>query len=375
MPDLRAVQKRLTILALLFAATVACAAPSAKRVPASGGRTQPKAAARSAPAKPAAKKTSAQSAKKTPATARDDVPPMTGKPAPKGAGPLAPYRSAVAVDAETGRVLFADFADRTAFPASVTKLMTFLLVLEDVQAGRYALTDVAVGTVYAASMEPSKVDLRPGQAMTIEDLLFAIMVKSANDAAVILAEHAAWAHAGGKGRMPVDSKWNSKALVESFVARMNRRARELGMASTRYYSPNGLPPGLQEARGFDTSTAADQARLCRRIVGIEGALRYTSPARRTVTVGEGEEAVKLALSAHNYFLPGTSDKNGLVRPVPGCDGLKTGYTAASGSSIALTASRNGRRVIVVVLGSAGRHEREAAADRILHDALGSVSMW
>ena len=375
MPDLRAVQKRLTTLALLFAATVACAAPSAKRVPASGGRTQPKAAARSAPAKPAAKKPSAPSAKKTPATARDDVPPMTGKPAPKGAGPLAPYRGAIAIDAQTGRVLFADFENRTAFPASVTKLMTFLLVLEDVQARRYALTDVAVGTHYAASMEPSKVDLRPGQAMTVDDLLFAIMVKSANDAAVVLAEHSAWVHAGGKGRMPVDPKWDSRGLVEVFVARMNRRAKELGMASTRYYSPNGLPPGLREARGFDTSTAADQARLCRRIVEIEGALRYTSPAHRTVTVGEGEEAVKLGLSAHNYFLPGTSDKNGLVRPVPGCDGLKTGYTAASGSSIALTASRNGRRVIVVVLGSAGRHEREAAADRILHDALGSISMW
>lgn len=375
MPDFRTVLKLLAVPVLFFAATATCAAAPAKRGPVPGGQARQKGAARSAPAKSAAKKAPVRAAKKAPARARDDVPPMTGKPAPKGAGPLAPYRSAVAVDADTGRVLFADFADRTAFPASVTKLMTFLLVLEDVQAGRYALTDVAVGTAYAASMEPSKVGLRPGQAMTVDDLLFAIMVKSANDAAVILAEHAAWAHAGGKGRMPVDPKWNSKALVESFVARMNRRARELGMVSTRYYSPNGLPPGLREARGFDTSTAADQARLCRRIVGIEGALRYTSPAYRTVTVGEGEEAVKLGLSAHNYFLPGTSDKNGLVRPVPGCDGLKTGYTAASGSSIALTASRNGRRVIVVVLGSAGRHEREAAANRILHDALGSVSMW
>ena len=145
------------------------------------------------------------------------------------------------------------------------------------------------------------------------------------------------------------------------------------MSSTRYYSPNGLPPGLREARGFDTSTAADQALLCRRIVKIPGALRFTSAANRTVTVGDA--GAKLGLSAHNYFLPGTSDKNGLVRPVPGCDGLKTGYTAASGSSIALTASRNGRRVVVVVLGSAGRHEREAAANRILLDALGAVSLW
>ena len=81
------------------------------------------------------------------------------------------------------------------------------------------------------------------------------------------------------------------------------------------------------------------------------------------------------LSAHNYFLPGTADRQRLCTPVPGCDGLKTGFTAASGNSIMLTASRNGRRVIVVVLGSAGRHNRERAAGMILRDALDAICIW
>lgn len=308
--------------------------------------------------------------RKAPVAARKGPPPQTGKPAPKGAGPLAPYRSAIAVDAGTGRVLFADHADRTAFPASVTKLMTFLLVLEDIQAGRYALADRVAGSAYAAKMEPSKVDLLPGQTMSVEDLLYALMVKSANDGAVALAAHAAWIHGGGKG--PVPAAAPVEVLVRAFVARMNRRAKALGMVSTRYESPNGLPPDLKEARGFDTSTARDLAKLCRALVKTDGALRFTSAAARTVTAGNGK---KLALATHNYFLPGSRDTKGYARPVPGCDGLKTGYTRASGSSIALTAARNGRRVVVVILGSAGRHEREAAATRIFRDALDAVSVW
>jgi len=303
-------------------------------------------------------------------SARKAPPPQTGKPAPAGAGPRVPYRGAIAVDAATGRVLFADNENTTGYPASVTKLMTFLLVLEDLQCGRYARTDRAAGSVYAASMEPSKIDVHPGQTLAIEDLLFALMVKSANDAAVVLAEHAAWVRSGGTGVIPQDA--NARERVEAFVARMNRRAQELGMLKTRYESPNGLPPGLKERRGFDTSTAADLAKLARRIVRIPGALTYTSVPRYTIKNGLDQP---LGLATHNYFLPGSHDKDGLARPVPGCDGLKTGYTAASGSSIALTASRNGHRVVVIVLSSAGRHQREAAAGSILRDALDALSFW
>lgn len=302
------------------------------------------------------------------ASARSNAqPPATGTP---GNGPRIPYRSAIAVDVDTGRVLFADHERTTAYPASVTKLMTFLLVMEDVKAGLYGLASPAAASAYAASMEPSKVGILPGQTMTVEDLLYSLMIKSANDAAVVLAENSAWARSGGKGPLPTGTK--GRAWVDAFVARMNRRAHELGMDSTRYASPNGLPPGAKETRGFDVSTAADISKLCCHVVRIPGALKYTSCAHRTVTDGAKKP---LTLGTHNYFLPGSHDKDGYARPVPGCDGLKTGFTAASGSSIALTASRNGRRVVVVVLGSAGRHTREAAAGSILRDALGAVSVW
>ena len=246
--------------------------------------------------------------------------------------------------------------------------MTLLLVLEDLRDGRYRLSDRAVASPYAASMEPSKVDIRPGQSMTIEDLLYALMMKSANDGAVVLAEHAARARAHG----PATPEETPQDRVAAFVARMNRRAQELGMRDTRYASPNGLPPPRGSKRGFDVSTAYDLAKLGRALVSMPEVFTYTSRASHTVTGGGGQP---ISFQNHNYFVPRNRDPQHLATPIPECDGLKTGYTAASGSSIVLTAARNGRRVVVVVLGSAGRHEREAAAGRLLRDALDAVSIW
>jgi D-alanyl-D-alanine carboxypeptidase (penicillin-binding protein 5/6) len=184
----------------------------------------------------------------------------------------------------------------------------------------------------------------------------------------VLAEHAAKARAGGHE----SPEAKAEDLVAAFVARMNRRAQELGMASTRYASPNGLPPPRGAKRGFDVSTAQDLAKLGRPPVAMPEALTYTSRASHTVTGGGGQPS---SFQNHNYFVPRNRDPQHLATPMPECDGLKTGYTAASGSSIVLTAARNGRRVVVVVLGSAGRHEREAAAGRLLRDALDAVSIW
>ena len=305
--------------------------------------------------------------------AKSAPPPPPAPPAPVrgvSCAPMAPYRGAIAVDADTGRVLFSDNMRRLAYPASVTKLMTFLLVLEDIQAGLYRLNDRAEASALAVSMEPSKVDLRPGQAMTIDDLLLSIMVKSANDAAEVLAEHSALRHRRRRG-MPTANVPPAELCAE-FVERMNRRARELGMRDTRYASPNGLPPPSGSKRGFDVSTAADLVELGKVIVRMPKALSYTKRPWCKVTDGSGKP---MLLAAHNYFLPGSSDSKKLCTPVPGCDGLKTGFTAVSGSSIMLTASRNGRRVIVVVLGSAGRHNREKAAGAILRDALDAICIW
>ena len=284
--------------------------------------------------------------------------------------PRAPYRGAIAVDADTGRILFSDNMRTPGYPASITKLMTFLLVLEDIQSGLYGFDSRAVASPLAASMEPSSVGLRPGQSMTIHDLLLSIMVKSANDAAETLAEHSARVHRRRRGAPAEDAA--PEELCAEFVARMNRRAKELGMRDTRYASPNGLPPPRGSRRGFDVSTAADLVELGKVLVRMPKALAYTSCPSCTVTDGSGKP---LTLVSHNYFISKNPDPKHLCTPLPECDGLKTGFTAVSGSSIMLTAHRNGRRVIVVVLGSAGRHEREAAAGHILRDSLDAISIW
>ena len=335
------------------------AAPAKAVAPAKVAPAKVAASAKAAPAKnmPAKAASSKAVAAKPKAQAE-------ARPAVASAAPRTPYRGAIAVDADTGRVLFADGERTTAYPASVTKLMTFLLVLEDLRDGVYGLQSRVEASALAASMEPSSVGLRAGQSMTVRDMLLSIMVKSANDAAEALAEHSAKAR-GSAAATPAE-------LCAAFVERMNRRAQSLGMRDTRYASPNGLPPPRGSKRGFDVSTAADLAKLGRVIVRMPKALEYTSRTSCKVTDGSGKP---LTLVGHNYFIPGAVDSRHFCTPVEGCDGLKTGFTAASGCSIMLTARRNGRRVVVVVLGSAGRHEREKAAERILRDSLGAISVW
>ena len=269
-----------------------------------------------------------------------------------------PYVGAIAADAETGRVVFSDNADRKAYPASVTKLMTALLVLEDIEQGKCKLEDRATASVRATFEQPSGVGFRPGQSMTIDDLLMALMVRSANDAAVVLAEHAA----GGD--------------LLAFIARMNARAAELGMKNTKYDSPNGLPPYDAKHRpkkwrhGYDYSTAADILKLAREVVKHEQIFKYTSTKIATVTDGAGNP---LRSVNHNNIL--VKDKQKILndKGESEVDGLKTGYIDAGGSSIALTGKRNGRRAIVVVLGSLTTKDRDSNARTIMIRALDDVA--
>lgn len=287
--------------------------------------------------------------------------------------PRTPYRGALAVDAATGDVLFQDNADVKVHPASCTKMMTLLLVLEDLRAGRYALSDKVAASAYAATFRGSSLGVKAGEALTVDDLLYALMVRSANDGAVMLAEHSSLEQRAPRP-LPVapgsDPTEESKRLVRAFVDRMNRRALELGMKDTRFVSPNGMTPYLNQAYpGFDTSTPADLARLARHLVTIPEAFKYTSCAARTIALGDKD----VSLAAHNYFLPGTRDPQNYATPVPGCDGLKTGFTDSAGASVVLTAQRGGRRVVVAVLGCAGRRARETSAARILRTALDAAS--
>ena len=276
-------------------------------------------------------------------------------PAPVNAFRRSPYVGALALDAKTGRILFCDGADRLARPASVTKLMTALLVLEDVKAGRYGLDAPVSAGPMALLMEPSVIGFFEGKpphpvAWSVDTLLYALMIRSANDAAVALAEHSA-------------------GSLDAFVARMNHRAKSLGMEHTVYYNPNGLPPNAKKKypwKSFNVTTCFDQAKLAREIVlRHPELLRYTS--RKTWTMPNGQNIIN-----HNNVM--RMDKWKIINPdgTEAVDGLKTGYIDAGGSSVVLTGQRYGRRAIVVVLGSDSRDLRDAHARSLMSDALSAL---
>ena len=289
-----------------------------------------------------------------------------------------PYVGAISVDAQTGQTLFEDNADVEAYPASVTKLMTLLLILEDVKAGKYGLDDFATATADVYRSEPSWVGIKVDEKMSVRSLCTALMVESANDAAIMLGVHSA-------------------GSFDAFVARMNARAAELGMRHTRYYNPNGLPPNPAKRypwKSFNTTTARDQMLLARKLVKIPETLTFTSVKtcdlvktpggyRTAITrrvnqplcetqLGDGEKLVK-QMRNHNNVM--RTDKLKIVNPdgKEAVDGLKTGYIDAGGSSVVLTGLRKGKRVIVVVLGSSSAKERDQHAGRMMEDALGAVA--
>ena len=265
---------------------------------------------------------------------------------------VSPYVGALSANAETGEVLFSRNADVEAYPASVTKLMTALLVLEDVEAKKYTFETCVTATDEVYKSEPSIVGLKAGQSMTVDDLLMALMVKSANDAAIALGV-------------------NSAGSLDAFVAKMNARARELGMSKTRYYNPNGLPPKKKYGtKAFNVTTCSDQLKLARRILKMPRILRYTSTKIGEVTDGFGKP---LRFVNHNNVL--VKDKRKVINPdgKEAVDGLKTGYIDAGGSSIVLTGTRKGKRAIVIVLGSSTSNERDENAARLLEDALGAIA--
>ncbi len=263
-----------------------------------------------------------------------------------------PYVGAIAIDASNGRVLCSDAADRECYPASCTKLMTARLLLKAVAEGKIARDARIVQSKRSAREEPSRIGLLPGESMSIDDALKAIMLKSANDISMAIAECVA-------------------GSVEAFVERMNEEARLLGMTSTVYASPNGLPPPRGSARGFDKSTAADLAKLGAAIVSEQPQLlEYTSLPYAKVA---GSKGVEVAISNHNNLL--NKDYRSWRRgvKVQEVDGLKTGYIDAGGSSVVITGERAGKRAIVVVVGSATAQERDENASRLILDALGALA--
>ncbi|MDD6030326.1 MAG: D-alanyl-D-alanine carboxypeptidase [Kiritimatiellae bacterium] len=271
-----------------------------------------------------------------------------------------PYVGAIAVDAQTGHVLFEDHADTVARPASVTKLMTLLLCLEDMHALKYDPTTRVTASVRCSQEKPSSVGLKPGQSMTVDDLLMSIMVKSANDAAVLLAENSTARNAGREIR-PGD--------LQAFIVRMNAKARQLGMLHTHYETPNGYPPKPGSKRPFDTSTARDLVKLAQAVLRYPEVFRFTKTKLTTVTDGAGNP---LRMVNHNNIL--VKDKMKILDELgeSEVDGLKTGYIDAGGSSIILTGKRNGKRAIVIVLGSQTSKLRDQHARQLMVDALDKI---
>ena len=289
-----------------------------------------------------------------------------------------PYVGAICADAATGRILSTENADAEAYPASVTKLMTLFLVLEDGHAGKYDLDSMAVATPDVNRCEASWIGIKVGESMSIRDLCLALMVESANDAAIVLAV-------------------NSAGSFDDFVARMNSRAAELGMVKTRYYNPNGLPPNSARRypwKSFNVSTAADQLKLALAILKFPETLEFTSvktcdlvktkggfrigvtrrvnePLRRT-ELAPGESIVKNLCNHNNVMV---KDKQKIFNPDgrEAVDGLKTGYIDAGGSSVVITATRAGKRAVAVVLGSSSSKERDEHAARLISDALGAIA--
>jgi len=242
----------------------------------------------------------------------------------------------ICVDAATGMVLSEERADFPGHPASVTKLMTTLLVLEDIRANQTTLRSRVNVTKAAADIGGSQVWLAPGESFTVDEMLHALLLKSANDVAVALAIDRA-------------------GSVPAFVARMNRRAAELGMTRTRFVTPSGLTYGKGP---HDTTTARDVAKLSVTLCRFPEALKYTS-TKQYILRRPGKP---LELLNHNH----------LLESFPGCDGLKTGWTVAAHASIVTTAKDKDIRVIAVVLGC--QSPAGAKAEQRLRDSLAADLM-
>ena len=248
-----------------------------------------------------------------------------------------PYLGAIVIDASDGRVLFEDGADKPGYPASMLKLMDLFVILDRVQAGQLRLDETVAVTKEAFDMGGSQVWLDPRETFPLEELLYALMVQSANDAAMALAQHV-----GGSR--------------EGFVQLMNQKARELGLSPvTQFQSPHGLPPAAGQRP--DMTTPRDFAKLCQALLAAHPeALKYTSVIQRPFRPDSPQPVIM-------------GDHNALLGTFPGCDGLKTGWIRASGYCLAATVQRDGRRVISVMMGSATKSANIAKTKELINRCL------
>lgn len=242
--------------------------------------------------------------------------------------------SAVLMEPETGKVLFEKNAHEIRACASITKVMTLLLVFEAIDSGKLSMNETVTASAHAASMGGSDIWLEEGETMTVDEMIKATVVASANDAAVALAEHLC-------------------GTEEEFVAKMNQRAKELGMKDTTFKNCNGL-----DEEGHLTS-AYDVALMSRELIKHKDIFKYTGIWMDYLRDGKTQLV----------------NTNKLLKSYNGITGLKTGTTGDAGSCITATATRGNLSLIGVVLGSTSGKERFTDAATVLDYGFANYSMY
>jgi len=238
-------------------------------------------------------------------------------------------KSAIVMEASTGEIIYQLNEDQELPPASMTKMMLILITMDKVKAGELSMDDIITTSANASRMGGSQVYLAHNEQFPLREMLKAVMIQSANDASMAIAEHIAGSAAG-------------------FVDLMNARASELNLTSTTYHSPHGLPPGKNQEP--DMTSARDLATLARTIVvNHPEILKWSSLDTEPFRDGK-------------FILTNT---NRLVKQFKGCDGLKTGFYHSAGFGVTATAQQDGIRMICVVMGCKNGKERFSEAARLL----------
>ena len=233
-------------------------------------------------------------------------------------------KSAILMEVNTGKILYEMNADEKLPPASITKIMSLLLVMEAISSGKMSVEDVITASEHACSMGGSQIWLEPGETMTVDDLLKAAVIASANDATVALGEQIAGSE-------------------EGFVAMMNARAKELGMNNTNFINATGL-----DAEGH-LSTAHDVAIMSKELIKHDLIKKYSTVWMDSLRDGESELV----------------NTNKLVRFYEGTTGLKTGTTSGAGYCLSATAERNGLELVAVVMSGDTSNDRFNGAKKML----------
>ncbi len=245
-------------------------------------------------------------------------------------------RSAVLMEAQSGQILYATNETEALPPASVTKVMTLLLVMEAIEQNKITYSDMVSASEHACSMGGSQIFLEVGEQMSVEDLLKSVVIASANDAAVALAEYIA-------------------GTEEAFVQMMNERAEQLGMTSTHFENTNGLDDTTKN----HVTSALDIAIMSRELIKHKKITEYSSIWIDSIRNGEF----------------GLTNTNRLIRYYKGATGLKTGSTAKAGFCITATATRDGMTLIAVIMASSTRDARNSSAVSLLNYGFSNFTVY